>query len=547
MGVKELSPFNALINQGGRHNVASMICDFADQRQLLQVNKAFRRASENSMVKVGETLLMSQPVQVRHIEDLRRQEIPDERPATEILPELFHEVETLVNDLHPHFEAHDHSRSFIFQDHWQRVVQIHDRWQGAEEGRAKETHINRLLFFLSRMKPHLAAVRAHIAAGQPFAGEGNPFIELMSEISSIITGENVANRFAAIVGARNPQNPGEIFSCLASLHESQLRGMDRATRAKFSAYTRLHPHSFSPATFRVAEVEILAAQIVKDEALRAFWSHLRPRINAGPLVDARAGDIRDWMNNEANLATLSQVQGLIILGLSQLPVEIGRCRGLKTLQCFGNNEGGLTELPEQLLNLPELRELDLRNNRFETVPEIFGRWPRGYYLNLGGNPIRLFPEVIESHRSLWKLEMDQLTSDWVRFADWIGIRPNGFDQLFLGLRGEFEEIPFRLWFKETFHIPNIPCHLGFLTAIPTVLILYLFGVDLQSTFAWICYTPHVFFSFAVGAPIFLLNVLLAAIGELVVEIRDELGYGRMIRIRDLPIEVDAPPAPAAQG
>ncbi|MFI5333727.1 MAG: hypothetical protein ACHQT8_00995 [Chlamydiales bacterium] len=89
-----MSSINRVLNGGGTHNVLGLICEFAGQRELLHVTKAFRHANQQVMVQAGQMLSMTRLGDMRQIA-----EFVDERPAAEILPALFLEVSTLASDL----------------------------------------------------------------------------------------------------------------------------------------------------------------------------------------------------------------------------------------------------------------------------------------------------------------------------------------------------------------------------------------------------------------------------------------------------------------
>jgi Leucine-rich repeat (LRR) protein len=55
---------------------------------------------------------------------------------------------------------------------------------------------------------------------------------------------------------------------------------------------------------------------------------------------------------------------------------------------------GLTQVPESLIQLTQLRELKVGNNQLEVVPVFLGQLTRLFYLVIIGNRLRTLPESI---------------------------------------------------------------------------------------------------------------------------------------------------------
>ncbi|WP_293338100.1 leucine-rich repeat domain-containing protein [Microcoleus sp. CAWBG58] len=89
------------------------------------------------------------------------------------------------------------------------------------------------------------------------------------------------------------------------------------------------------------------------------------------------------------------------LGLEELPPEIGKCTQLETLvlgkydekkkEWIGNQ---LTEFPDVVLQLTNLKILNLSNNQITVIPDAIGQLSQLTELNLGNNQITLIPEAI---------------------------------------------------------------------------------------------------------------------------------------------------------
>jgi internalin A len=89
------------------------------------------------------------------------------------------------------------------------------------------------------------------------------------------------------------------------------------------------------------------------------------------------------------------------LGLEELPPEIGKCPPLESLvlgkydeekqQVLGNK---LTEFPDVILQLTNLKILSLRNNQITSIPEDLGQLSNLTHLYLWENQITQIPEAI---------------------------------------------------------------------------------------------------------------------------------------------------------
>jgi Leucine-rich repeat (LRR) protein len=83
--------------------------------------------------------------------------------------------------------------------------------------------------------------------------------------------------------------------------------------------------------------------------------------------------------------------------LSEIPIEIRDIRQLRELR-LGNNQ--ITFVPEWLLDLSELRILDLTENRLNTLPPLVSLTNLEVLL-IGGNQISILPALPLSLRVLW--------------------------------------------------------------------------------------------------------------------------------------------------
>jgi len=107
------------------------------------------------------------------------------------------------------------------------------------------------------------------------------------------------------------------------------------------------------------------------------------------------------------------------LDLEELPGEIGKCTQLETLR-LGKFDGEkskwvgnkLTEFPDAVLQLTNLKILNLRDNQITSIPEDIGQLSNLTDLNLSNNQIASIPDVIGQLSNLTGLDLrwNQITS-----------------------------------------------------------------------------------------------------------------------------------------
>ena len=90
------------------------------------------------------------------------------------------------------------------------------------------------------------------------------------------------------------------------------------------------------------------------------------------------------------------------LGLEELPPEIGKCTQLETLllgkwleekKAWVGNK--LTEFPDAVLQLTNLKILNLSRNQITAIPEAIGQLANLTKLDLSGNQITKIPEALD--------------------------------------------------------------------------------------------------------------------------------------------------------
>ena len=100
------------------------------------------------------------------------------------------------------------------------------------------------------------------------------------------------------------------------------------------------------------------------------------------------------------------------LGLEELPPEIGKCTQLETLllgkfdeekeKWVGNK---LTEFPNAVLQLTNLKRLNLSRNQITSIPEALGQLSNLTQLYLYSNQITSIPEALGQLSNLTRLNL----------------------------------------------------------------------------------------------------------------------------------------------
>jgi internalin A len=124
-----------------------------------------------------------------------------------------------------------------------------------------------------------------------------------------------------------------------------------------------------------------------------------------------------WRIDEAAEGKLTQLD-LSGLDLEELPLEIGKCTQLETLvlgkwdekwQRVGNK---LTEFPDAVFQLTNLKILNLSFNKITSIPEALRQLSNLTQLNLRINQITSIPEALGQLSNLTHLHLNnnQITS-----------------------------------------------------------------------------------------------------------------------------------------
>jgi hypothetical protein len=138
-------------------------------------------------------------------------------------------------------------------------------------------------------------------------------------------------------------------------------------------------------------------------------AHLRPHLPQN--FHDRVLIIREWMNNDANQATLNAVQYLSLshCHLLVMPPEISRLVNLTTLNLDHNQ---LAALPREIGQLVNLTTLCLQHNQLTTLPREIGQLVNLVELFLSYNQLTALPPEIGHLVNLAELFLNhnQLTS-----------------------------------------------------------------------------------------------------------------------------------------
>jgi internalin A len=98
----------------------------------------------------------------------------------------------------------------------------------------------------------------------------------------------------------------------------------------------------------------------------------------------------------------ASVLNLSGLGLTEVPLEIGQLVNLKELDLSGNQ---ISIIPDEIGQLVNLEHLDLRHNQIVAIPEAIGQLVSLRILYLTGNQISVVPKVIGRLVNLQRLAL----------------------------------------------------------------------------------------------------------------------------------------------
>lgn len=116
-------------------------------------------------------------------------------------------------------------------------------------------------------------------------------------------------------------------------------------------------------------------------------------------VTDKARYIRSWMSVHSQRFKFIEDLDLSNLNLTELPDEIALLSNLKTLS-LNNNK--LSTLPDSIGQLLQLEELQVSNNQLQTLPQSIGQLKKLKWIHLNDNQLKILPESIgQLHELIW--------------------------------------------------------------------------------------------------------------------------------------------------
>ena len=521
--------------------------DFLENdRRLWRVSRAFRAASRNALVHVGSEILGRRVA-------TQKPPRPEEVEAAEArLPQVFAELKQKIEGVSG---ARDLMVGLLIS-HWDATVQIYNRWMQEPEGDRRNQHICLLAEHLETSNQNFDAYADQFRRYDRVRSHD---FELIEHLSEIVMRDRLERRFAEVVesGGLDSRSPEAIASCFVALRQNQRESM-RKVQPRFAPLAP--PENYSASSFRRAE-EIVFDRLYwkRDRPLLDAWTDIRPQIHAGPDANTHSAfAVREWMSSPENAPLLSQVEQLRITanGRGMIPPEMGRFSGLKKLLWCNdsdNDHSPSPHLPEELANLQQLETLRFVDSGFAELPAVLTRLPALRDLTFIRNrrEIRELPDAFERHfhSGLANIETlfwyeghrAQCLLAFLGIPSGDHIRGTTLNAPYFGLNyTHFTEIPFRVWFRETVALPNIPVAIIFLLLECLIKLKDSIKracdiqrpnvwVDEVLSFAWIIVlcAPTLFFAL----PFMLINFVLNLVVEpIITAVRDHFGYNRMVHV-----------------
>ncbi|MBI2742992.1 MAG: F-box protein [Chlamydiales bacterium] len=316
---------------------------------------------------------------------------------------------------------------------------------------------------------------------------------------------------------------------------------------------------------------------IRDNSLDAFSTTLRYDHSVALQFMAAPQQIRGWLRSPPteldrnSLLAITSLRMTITTSGFVVSDEICHLKNLKLLELTGSTvtqselsqaagfppppdlgiAAGVTTLPDTLSEL-SLSQLVLCRNPLQRLPPVLARMPFIEYLDIREPqyPIAVLPDdiaraqctgfTIHGYRFLGSCSKTRVGEDWGQFRDYVGLDPR-----------HLTDVPFFIWFRDTFSLPYLPYHL---IMDPLIAFVNQGGSLTRQIgnnpclFFWI----EIFFvlimlgsaSFGglfmlLNTPILLANIAINGIIEPLVTLsRDLLGYSRMVHLRD-PVPVGA--------
>ena len=500
--------------------VLSKIIDFAGQDvRLARVNNAFRQAIEYSARQVCKRFTAVSAGADPHPDELTpRAGLPCHQMTAKFL-----EIEQAHRDwAGAHFLWG--LRMHEWPAEWERVRSLMTDIERLPDGPAKNLRCDRLLQELNRLgAEHEEAVNALPAPGGVAglmglvpAVDQDPMARPLETLKNIGFDESLQQRFQAAIAPRegraalDPETRG--LQSLVALRAAQREKVELSAghRLRFDQLPNLH--SFAYEDLLQAEKIAHAADWMEGNTVLNIGQLITHERFAGHAPAATVAEWRAWLESPVSARHLQSLQHFYLGSQNIFPRRIDHFSGLRTLSFPGSPENYLTEIPHEIGNLTQLRELQLMGHHIREIPDSLGRLrllerlfltgnlieelppflatlPQLSDLGMRGNPIRVLPDALYRHL---EPTISFLCSDEEYL--WMDID-----------RQTFTQIPFRLWFRERCMIklfsPDDRCLLDCILALPVLLINF-----------------------------FLLEI----VEPIITFFRDQLGYSRMVEVEPRP-------------
>lgn len=544
--MSQLSAMDRVLNMGGRYNPSALIFgDFLScDKKLTEVSRAFRNANHKALVRVGDEILLRSRVTFAL----------EPEAAEERLPVLFGDVSRKIEEM----AAVPRFSSITLGATWSGFLETYSHWIEERNPEHRRLRISLLIEHLEDVNRNLDILLADARRNLP---TDRAYHQIYKGLEEVLFRDRLARRFEEVARVKQlvPHNIEQITACFSGLYESQNASLKRANPLRPPLP---EPDLCTLRHFRDIEDAVFTAEYLEqDQGLVCLWGAVRNQINAGPPRDIdKASSIRAWMNNPANFALLAQPELLNVRIRGQIPPEIGRLTGLRELTIRG--DGGVNAqspafLPAEFGNLQRLEVLSFDRVALSEIPPVLETLPALEYLGFTDQllPIARFPDALERQinsglRNFYLLFNNESAHAY-RLLAFLGLNHHlnqgqwstHFNRPYAGLNyHQMTEIPFRVYFRENFSIPNLPfalntwlieitgswmdalersCgwSLAVAVAIPTLILLHL---------------PLLLLSI----PFYLINfVLNQGIEPIVTLIRDLFGYSRMVQITERSAEL----------
>ncbi|MBI2743455.1 MAG: hypothetical protein HYX48_06015 [Chlamydiales bacterium] len=311
---------------------------------------------------------------------------------------------------------------------------------------------------------------------------------------------------------------------------------------RFQAFRR-DPKSLSLEKITEFE-EFLLTDLEHNDQRRINFSELRDALSAQQIpFDAHESDesLRSLFATPDLASQIAQIGSLRLLQeLSGIPLELRLCKGLRELQIIfeaGCNFTSLdfsafTELATLTIRNAGLSQLPLLPENGETLSRVVIDQPE---------PIRVLPDDL-ARRTQANTFRAFAQDAWFHMQVWNPQAHNSYRIYNLGFMdlppANLSDIPFFIWFRDNCTAPYIPI-LDYVKMLASPAKALYYAGDYHLLIPAILFTfPFAFLSpffFAINLAIFGVNLFLNyAIEPIVTYFRDQLGYSRMVHIRDFP-------------